>query len=71
MADVQRVLSDPPSRQTVYRVLRQLEADDWIRRDGHTWRPEIKANGLGDVDERQDQDRRRGFDLDAEDLLSD
>lgn len=67
--DVQRGLSDPPSRQTVYRVLQQLEADDWIRVDGHSWHPDIKSQMLADVDEGTDRDGRRGLGLDTEDLL--
>jgi hypothetical protein len=67
--DVQQALSDAPGRQTVYRVLRQLETDDWIRREVYTWRPDIKVNGFGDVKEHQDQDRLCGFDLNAEDFL--
>lgn len=69
VTDVQRGLSDPPSRQTIYRVLRQLEADDWITIQDHTWYPDIKAKGLGDVDDQDDRERRRGFSVDAEDLL--
>jgi len=68
VTDIQQRLSDAPSRQTIYRVLRQLEADDWIRCEGHTWYPDIKAEGLGGLDE-DDRERRRGFSLDAEDLL--
>jgi len=64
--DVQRGLSDPPSRQTVYRVLRQLASDDWIRRESHLWHPDIKATMLGDVD---DTERRGGFSLSADNLL--
>lgn len=51
VSDVRRRLSDPPSRQTVYRVLAQLERDEWVRQDGKTWHPYFKAKALGDVDD--------------------
>jgi len=48
-------------------VLRQLEADDWIQRDGKYWRPDIKS---GMLDDDRDEDKNRdGFSLDAEELL--
>lgn len=66
VSDLQRAVDDPPSRQTIYRVLRQLEAYDWIEQDGNTWRPSYRAQALGDVD---DGEARSGFDLSADDLL--
>ncbi|MBP1923400.1 DNA-binding IclR family transcriptional regulator [Halorubrum alkaliphilum] len=34
---------------TVYRVLRQLEADDWIEQRGNSWHPDMKPRMLGNV----------------------
>lgn len=48
--DLQREVSDPPSRQTIYRVLRELEGDDWIEQRGNGWVPGMKATLLGDVE---------------------
>jgi len=48
-------------------VLAQLAEDDWITVEGHTWRPDIKADMLGDVGDRDD--RREGMNFDASDLL--
>ena len=77
--EIQRGLSKPPSRQTIYRVFRQLEADDWIEQDGNEWHPDVKANllsGDGSGDDRDgdqdDGDRRhdRGGPLvDVDDIL--
>lgn len=66
--DIQHGVSDPPSRQTCYRVLRQLEADGWIQCVGKHWRPDLKAEMLGDVDQ-DDRDRQAGMSFDAEELL--
>ena len=63
--DVTRQLSDPPSRQTVYRVLCQLDQDEWIEQRGKHWEPDIKAQGLSGNEEQKD----RGMSFDAEDLL--
>jgi hypothetical protein len=67
MQDIKRGLSDPPSRQTIYRVLKQLSEDDWIEYEGKLWFPGTKAKLLGDVDDVEKQSR--GFDLSADDLL--
>ena len=48
--DIQRGLSDPPSRQTIYRVLETLQEEDWVENDGKNWEPSIKAQLLSDVD---------------------
>jgi hypothetical protein len=69
VSDLQHKLADPPSRQTIYRVLRQLEADDWIRSDHNTWRPDIQAEILADVDPNPDGSRDQGMSFDAEELL--
>ena len=75
--DIRRGLADPPSRSTVYRVLRQLEADDWIEQRGGGWHPDLKAqmlggSGGGDVDtdgrDRGDQ-AGGGFGLDLDEIL--
>lgn len=75
--DVQRAFARPPSRHTVRRVLRQLEEDDWLRReseDARIWRAGMQARMLGDLSDRalQEADRdpveageetRGGFDF--------
>jgi len=66
VSDVQEGLDDPPSRQTVYRILDELAEDDWVSSDGQFWEPDMKAELLGDVDESRDRD---GFSLSADDLL--
>lgn len=46
---------EQPSRQTVTRILRQLEADDWLEREtpnSSIWRAGPKARLFGDMDER-------------------
>jgi len=65
--DIKRALSDPPSRQTIYRVLDQLADDDWVECERKLWFPGTKAKLLGDVDEIEKQSS--GFDLSADDLL--
>jgi len=70
--DLQRGLpdtADAPSRQTLYRVLKQLADDDWIRRDGHTWRPDIKAEMLAGVDPNPDRDSNEGMSFDVDEFL--
>jgi len=53
--DVRRGLDDPPSESTVTRVLRQLEADDWLSRTGDEsslWRAGLQARTYGDLSDR-------------------
>lgn len=52
--------TDPPSRQTIYRILDQLREDDWIVCEGDTWKPSVKARMLGSSSE----EAGRGIDLD-------
>jgi len=50
--DVRRGLSDPPSASTVTRVLRQLEASDWLQRgrdESSIWRAGPNARVYGDM----------------------
>lgn len=73
-SDVCRQLAHPPSEATVTRVLRQLESDDWLERDipnSSIWRAGFLARTLSDVDEQDsdERDRRRGFNIDTDDLL--
>lgn len=54
VADVRRGLDDPPSGATITRVLRQLEADDWLERrssKSSIWRAGTQARMLGDMSE--------------------
>jgi len=69
VADLQQPLANPPSRQTCYRVLRQLETDEWVERDGNTWRPGVKADLLGDVDDEPERHGRDGFSPDVSEIL--
>ena len=62
--DIRRGVDDPPSRSTVYRVLQQLAADDWIEQRGNGWHPDMKAQMLSG---KKKQDR--GFSLDMDDIL--
>jgi len=62
--DIRRGVDDPPSRSTVYRVLQQLAADDWIEQRGNGWHPDLKAQMLSGK-EKQDH----GFSLDMDDIL--
>lgn len=50
--DVTRDLNDAPSKPTVRRVLRQLEADGWLQRssdESPIWRAGREARVLGDM----------------------
>jgi len=62
--DIRRGLDDPPSRSTVYRVLAQLEKDDWIEQRGNGWHPDVKAQMLSGKEKRE-----RGFSLNMDDIL--
>ena len=53
--DVRRGLSDPPSESTLTRVLRQLDASDWLQRTGtnsSVWRAGTNARVYGDMGDR-------------------
>ena len=65
--DVRQGVSNPPSRSTIYRVLSQLETDDWIQRSGKKWKPDLKAKGLADRD--LDDKNNTGFSIDSDDIL--
>lgn len=62
--DIRRGLEDSPSRSTIYRVLHQLEADEWIEQRGNGWHPDIKAQMLTGKEKRES-----GFSLDVDDIL--
>jgi|APHM01.1.fsa_nt_gi hypothetical protein len=68
-ADIRRGLTDPPSRSTVYHVLDELEADDWIAQRGNGWAPDTKATMLGDSADDIDDGRGGSFEIDTDDLL--
>lgn len=54
-SDVTQPFTHEPSPATVRRVLRQLEADDWLERDtdrSSIWRAGTLARTLGDMSER-------------------
>jgi hypothetical protein len=63
--DVRRGVEDPPSRATVYRVLAQLQEDEWIEQRGNGWHPDVKAQMLGGGEKRD----RGGFTIDVDDIL--
>ncbi|PHQ39112.1 hypothetical protein DJ69_07950 [Halorubrum persicum] len=63
VSDLARDESDPPSRQTIYRILDQLREDDWLVCEGDTWKPFVKPRMLADVDDDND-DTGRSIDLD-------
>lgn len=66
-ADIRRGVDDAPSRSTVYRVLDELKADDWIAQRGNGWAPDMKATMLGGGDD--DTNDGAGFEIDTDDLL--
>lgn len=68
-ADIRRGVDDAPSRATVYRVLDELAADDWIAQRGNGWAPSMKATMLGDSDADTDDDSGASFEIAADDLL--
>lgn len=57
--DIRRGVSDPPSQSTVYRILRQLQSDDWIEQRGNGWKPGVKTQMLS-----RDTSTGRSIDLD-------
>lgn len=40
--------SNGASKSTLYRVLKQLEEDEWVHLEGKTWVPGVKARVLSD-----------------------
>jgi DNA-binding IclR family transcriptional regulator len=66
VSDLQRAVDEPASRQTIYRVLRQLEVHDWVGQNSEAWRPSYRTKALGDVDDREE---KSGFDFSADNLL--
>jgi hypothetical protein len=61
-SDVRQRFAHPPSDATIRRVLRQLEADDWLRRDtdgSSIWRAGLQARTLGDMSDRALDDADR------------
>ena len=62
--DIRRGVDDAPSRSTIYRVLDDLEGDDWIAQRGNGWVPGMKATMLGDAPDSDSE-----ITLDAGDVL--
>ncbi|WP_336325188.1 hypothetical protein [Halovenus sp. HT40] len=60
-------LVDARAWQTIYCVLGRLEADDWLCCEGKTWYLDIKAEMLGDVNDRNGTGR--GMSFVTEDIL--
>jgi len=48
----------------VYRVLAQLQEDEWIKQRGNCWLPDVKAQMLSGKEKRES-----GFSLDMDDIL--
>ena len=69
-ADIRCGVDEPPSRSTVYRVLDELAADDWIAQRGNGWAPGMNATMLsGDGDNGDSDDSGASFEIDTDDLL--
>jgi len=66
--DVRRDLDDAPAQSTIYRVLQQLESDEWIEQRGNGWAPGMKATMLGGGDDTTDGSGA-SFEIDTDDLL--
>jgi hypothetical protein len=49
----------------LYRVLRKLEADNWIEQRGNAWNPAMKPAMLSDASD----DSSGGFEIDTDNLL--
>lgn len=64
----------PPSRSTVYRVLRQLEDDEWIEQRGNGWHPDIKSKMLrsgknSNTADENSNNKKTDFNLDLDEIL--
>ena len=68
VTDIRRGVDDAPSRSTVYRVLDELAADDWIAQRGNGWAPGMTATMLGGGDGGND-DSGASFEIDTDELL--
>ena len=68
-ADIRRGVDDAPSRSTVYRVLDELAADDWIAQRGNGWAPGMKATMLSGGGGEDSDDSGGSFEIDTDDLL--
>lgn len=67
--DIRRGVDDAPSRSTVYRVLDELESDDWIAQRGNGWAPGMTATMLPGGDADTDDDSGASFEIDTDELL--
>ena len=59
----------PPSRSTVYRVLCQLEEEDWIEQRGNNWFPNVKSQMLEREDESTSNQASSDFQIEIDDIL--
>ena len=59
----------PPSRSTVYRVLCQLEEEDWIEQRGNKWFPNVKSQMLKGEDESTNNRTNSDFQIEMDDIL--
>lgn len=67
--DIRRGIDDPPAQSTIYRVLRQLEDDEWIEHRGNRWHPDIQATMLAGNGSTSTDTNRANFEIDTDDLL--
>lgn len=67
--DVRRGVDDPPAQSTIYRVLQQLAADEWIEQRGNAWHPDMQATMLGGGEDDSTDDSGASFEIDTDDLL--
>jgi len=51
VSDLARGENNPPSRQTIYRILDQLRDDEWLVCEGDVWKPAVKPRMLGSDDD--------------------
>jgi len=64
VSDLAHGETNPPSRQTIYRILDQLREDDWLVCEGNTWKPAVKARMLGSTGDSDDSSGGRSINLD-------
>jgi DNA-binding IclR family transcriptional regulator len=62
VADVRDEIDDAPSRTTIYRILDELQRDNWIQQRGNGWQPGLKPTNLGNSSSDV-------IDLDTDDIL--
>lgn len=64
VSDLTRGEKNPPSRQTIYRILDQLREDEWLVCEGDIWKPSVKARMLGSAGDSDEDSSGKSIDLD-------